>query len=175
MSDFEITQKGEVIGVGTIIISPSCYLIEVYLVDVLKHNLLSISQLCDTRFDVLFNKIICTISNKEKNITIIGDRVENFYVLNNVDFPTLTCLTAVANDPWIWHRKLGYASMHIIENLLIHELVLGLPKLNESKTQLCNACQLGKQTRSFFKPRTLLAPQNIFNSYIWTFLVPPEL
>ncbi|KAH0646552.1 hypothetical protein KY284_034436 [Solanum tuberosum] len=44
--------KGEVTRIGTITISPSCDLVEVYLVDGLKHNLLSISQLCDVGFDV---------------------------------------------------------------------------------------------------------------------------
>lgn len=39
---FRDNAKEEVIGVRTIMISPSCNLIEVYLVDGLKHNLLSI-------------------------------------------------------------------------------------------------------------------------------------
>lgn len=64
-------------------ISPSCYLIEVYLIDDVNFNLMSISQLCDAVFLVLFNDVKCTISNLAKNITIIGDRVEKIYVLNN--------------------------------------------------------------------------------------------
>lgn len=48
-------------GVETITISSSYNLIKVYLVDKLKYNLLSISQLCDADFDVHFNAIKRTI------------------------------------------------------------------------------------------------------------------
>lgn len=136
--------KGQVIGVGIITISLFCDLVEVYLVDGLKHNLLSISQLCDVASQILFDALKCTIRNLAKNITIIGDRVENIYVLNNVDLPTLTCITTISNDPWLWNRKLGHAIMHAIEKFSKLDLVLGLPKLNYSKDHVCNACQFGK-------------------------------
>lgn len=145
---------------GTITIRPSCNLIEVYLVDGLKHNLmsisqvyladelkhtlLSISQLRDVVFSVNFNAVKCTILNLSKNFTIIGDHVENIYILNNVDLPTLTCLTTIINDQWIWHRKLGHGNMHAIEKLSRLDLVIGLHKLNLKKDHPCDAFQFGK-------------------------------
>ncbi|XP_015169912.1 uncharacterized protein [Solanum tuberosum] len=121
--------KGEVTRVGTITLSSSCDLVEVYLVEGLKHNLLNISQLCDAGFQVTFNTANCIIKHLEKKLTLIGDRVNNIYVLNNVDFPSLTCITAVSSDPWLWHQKLGHASMHALEKRSRLELVIGLPKL----------------------------------------------
>ncbi|XP_015158901.1 uncharacterized protein [Solanum tuberosum] len=149
--------KGEVTGVGTITFSSSCDLVEVYLVEELKHNLLSISQLCDTGFQVRFNTVSCIIKHPEKKLTLIEDRVNNIYVLNNVDFPYLTCLTAVSSDPWLWHRKFGHASMHALEKLSRLELVIGLPKLKFEKNHICDACQLGKQTRSSFKTKDIVS------------------
>ncbi|XP_049378086.1 uncharacterized protein LOC125842830 [Solanum stenotomum] len=55
------------------------------------------------------------------------------------------------SDSWLWHRKLGHASMHALEKLSKLELVIGLPKLKFEKNHICDACQMGKQTRSSFK------------------------
>ncbi|KAH0665666.1 hypothetical protein KY285_026872 [Solanum tuberosum] len=149
--------KGEVTGVGTITFSSSCDLVEVYLIEGLKHNLLSISQLCDAGFQVTFNTASYIIKHPEKKLTLIGDRVNNIYVLINVDFPSLTCLTAVSSDPWLWHQKLGHANMHALEKPSRLELVIGLPKLKFEKDHVCDACQLGKQTRSSFKGKDIVS------------------
>ena len=38
------------------------------------------------------------------------------------------CLVASdKNDAWLWHRKLGYASISILEKLASQNLVRGLP------------------------------------------------
>jgi len=55
-------QTGKIIGSGTIGNS-SISINNVWLVDGLNHNLLSISQFCDNGYDVLFVKNNCTIIN----------------------------------------------------------------------------------------------------------------
>ena len=47
--------KMEVTRVGTILLNLSCDLIKLYLVEKLKHNLHSVSHLCDVGFQVTFN------------------------------------------------------------------------------------------------------------------------
>ncbi|XP_075099524.1 uncharacterized protein LOC142176293 [Nicotiana tabacum] len=54
-------------------------------------------------------------------------------------------------------RKLGHASMHLIEKLSKHELVIDLPKLNFSRNHICDACQFGKQTRNSFKNKDIVS------------------
>ncbi|XP_074289258.1 uncharacterized protein LOC141614411 [Silene latifolia] len=58
---FEDNKKGKVVGIGKIGISPSHAISEVYLVEGLKHNLLSISQLCDKGNKVIFHSYGCRI------------------------------------------------------------------------------------------------------------------
>jgi len=48
------------------------------------------------------------------------------------------CLASMTDDPWIWHKKLGHASMRLIEKLVKNELVIGLPKLDYSKDHICD-------------------------------------
>ena len=44
----------------------------VWFVDGLRHNLLSISQFCDNGYDVLFNKNNCTVINTDDQSVEIG-------------------------------------------------------------------------------------------------------
>lgn len=53
--------KGKIIGIGTIGKSLNSIIQNVLLVDGLKHNLLSVSQLCDKGNEVTFDYFKCTI------------------------------------------------------------------------------------------------------------------
>jgi len=59
-------QAGKIIGTRTIGNS-SISINNVWLVDGLRHNLLSISKFCDNGYDVMFDKTNCTIVNKNDN------------------------------------------------------------------------------------------------------------
>ena len=75
-------QSGKIIGTRTIGNS-SISINNVWLVDGHEHNLLSISQLCDNGYDVMFEKTNCTVINKEhKSIVFKGKRMENVYKNN---------------------------------------------------------------------------------------------
>ena len=56
--------KGKIIGIGHIKISSSPLIENVILVDGLKHNLLSISQLCDRDFKVVFDDLVCNVLDR---------------------------------------------------------------------------------------------------------------
>ena len=60
-------------------------------------------------------------------------------------------LLSISHDSWIWHRRLGHANFDLIDELGKRELVNGLPKLKFNKDKICDACQMGKQTKSSFK------------------------
>jgi len=75
-------QTGKIIGTGTIGNS-SIAINNVWLVDELRHNLLSISQFCDNDYDVLFVKNNCTVINKDdQSIVFKVKRRNNVYKIN---------------------------------------------------------------------------------------------
>jgi len=75
-------QSGKIIGIGTNGNS-SISINNVWLVDGLEHNLLSISQFRDNGYDVMFGKTNCTVVNKDDNsIVFKGKRIENVYKIN---------------------------------------------------------------------------------------------
>ena len=70
------------------------------------------------------------------------------------------CLVAskanINEDSWLWHRKLGHASSHLISKLIKENLVNGSPNLNLLSNHVCKACQLEKHTRTSFKPKNIV-------------------
>ena len=73
---------------------------KVALVDGLKHNLLSISQLCDNGNKVHFSQESCFIANKDSgDILLTGNRKGNVYIadFNSSKVDSLTCLLSKAS------------------------------------------------------------------------------
>ena len=63
---------------------------DVLLVQGLTHNLISISQLCDKGYRVIFEKLHCAIFEKDSNeIKFFGQRVNNVYTMNLNFFPLM--------------------------------------------------------------------------------------
>ena len=54
--------------------------------------------------------------------------------------------TNINETSWLWHRRLGHASTHLITKLIKHNLVKEISNLGFEDNKLCDACQLGKQT-----------------------------
>lgn len=76
--------KGKIIGIGKIGKDPSKSIEKVYLVDGLKYNLLSISQLCDKGNQVIFYAFQCVVvDSKSSKVVLHGPRVNNIYVVND--------------------------------------------------------------------------------------------
>jgi len=124
-------QTGKIIGTGTIGTS-SVSINNVWLVDRLKHNLLSISQFCDNGYDVLFVKNNCTIINThDQSIVFKGKRRNNVYKIN---FSELT------------DQKLSKL-----------QLVRGLPDIDYHSDALCGACQKGKSVKTSFKSKDIVS------------------
>jgi len=159
MVTFGDNKKGKIIGKGDIGNESSIFIENVLLVDGLKHDLLSVSQLCDKGFRIVFDKKNCIIENaSDRKILFVGNRDGNVYTIDLNDCPISDkCLSALHDDSWLWHRRLGHASMHLISNISKNSLVRGLPKFKFEKDKVCDACQMGKQTKSSFKSKNVIS------------------
>ena len=122
---FGDNKKGKIIGIGNIKITPSTFIKNVLLVDKLKHNLLSINQLCDVGFDVNFKTSMCIVANPlNSNSKFIGQRLGNVYVVDLDDLVLSSNISLVTIDEkskessLLWHRRLSHASMHILAKLI---------------------------------------------------------
>jgi hypothetical protein len=72
-------QSGKINCIGTIGNS-SISINNVWLVDGLEHNLLSISQFCDSGYDVMFGKTNCIVINKDDNSIVLKSTSLNWLI-----------------------------------------------------------------------------------------------
>ena len=74
--------KGKIVGIGNIKLGSSPMIENVVLVNGLKHNLLSVSQLCDKGFKVVFDYITCNVLDKKTNICVLYSfHKNNIYII----------------------------------------------------------------------------------------------
>ena len=140
---FGDSSKGRIIGIGDIG-NERVKISNVQLVTGLKYNLLSISQLCDNGYKVIFYPTHCSILNKDGKLVLTCPRNKNVYTCDMGKVKNV-CLITTNDDPWLWHRRLGHANMKLIKNLSSKDHVRGIPKLNYQKDHICDACEIGKQ------------------------------
>jgi len=75
--------KGKILGTGDVGGGDTLEIKDVLLVEGLKHNLLSISQLCDKVLKVIFESDYCTIHQKNyKEIALKGKKHNNIYLID---------------------------------------------------------------------------------------------
>jgi hypothetical protein len=78
---FGDNNKGQVIGVGTVGNISNPLIDNVLLVENLKYNLLSISQLCDKNYKIVFEKDSCMIYDCDMTSLLFkGFRKKNIYI-----------------------------------------------------------------------------------------------
>ncbi|GJX78460.1 retrovirus-related pol polyprotein from transposon TNT 1-94 [Tanacetum coccineum] len=122
----------------------------------LKHNLISISQLCDANFKVLFTKTQGTIFNEKDEVVLIAPKRRDVYVIDMSSYNTDNNACFYAKAPsvnWLWHKRLSHLDFKTINNLSKYNLVFGLPSLTFSKDKNCSACEKGKHHRATFKTK----------------------
>ena len=135
---FGDNSRGKVKGVGTIAISNDHSLSKVLLVDSLKFNLLSVTQLCDFGYKISFTKDDVVVT-REANLS--------------------TCLFFQSSLDWLWHRRLGHVGMKQFNRLLKHDLVVGLKNVKFEKDKLYSACQAGKQVANAHPSKSVMSTE----------------
>ena len=139
--------KSQVKGKGIISLPGLPDIANVLYVETLRVNLLSISQICDQNFKVLFSKEKCLVMNESGKKLISAIRtLDNCYglVLN----ANIMCNNICLPNEHLWDQWMGHASYKHLSIVSKHESVLGIPKLSRMSNVVCGLCQLGKQTKA---------------------------
>jgi hypothetical protein len=138
--------EGKVKGLGKLAISSEQSISNVFLVESLRYNLLSVSQLCN-----LFTNVdVSVFRRSDGSLAFKGVLDDKLYL---VDFSKEeagldACLIAKTSMGWLWHRRLAHVGMNNLHKLLKGEHVLGLTNVYFEKDRPCAACQAGKQVGS---------------------------
>ncbi|KAI3758362.1 hypothetical protein L6452_05922 [Arctium lappa] len=139
---------------------------DVYYVEQLRYNLLSVSQVCDKKHSILFTDTECIILAKgfkvvdESMILLRTPRKDNFYCLdlenvsNNSSFNCLFSKASV-DESSLWHRRMCHMNFKTMNNLVKNNLVRGLPQKVFSCDDHCVACLKGKQHKTSHKSKEI--------------------
>ena len=140
--------QGKVKGLGKIAISSEHSISNVFLVESLGYNLLSVSQLCNMGYNCLFTNVDVSVFRRSDGSLAFKGVLESKLYL--VDFAKEeagldACLIAKTSMGWLWHRRLAHVGMKNLHKLLKGEHVIGLNNVTFEKDRPCAACQAGKQ------------------------------
>jgi hypothetical protein len=98
--------QGLVKGLGKIARSPDHSISNVFLVDTLDYNLLSVSQLCQMGYNCLFTDVGVTVFRRSDDSIAFKGVLEGQLYFVDFDRAELdTCLIAKTNMGWLWHRE----------------------------------------------------------------------
>ena len=143
MSLFVDGSKSQIKGKGTISLPGLPDIANVLYIEGLRVNLLSISQICDQDFMVLFSKGKCLVMDESRKNLINGVRtLDNCYGL--VPDADIVCNSIHLPNEDLWNQRMGHASYKHLFIVSRHESVLGIPKLSKMNNVVCGPYQLGK-------------------------------
>ena len=102
-------------------------------------NLLSINQICDKYFIVLFSKGKCLVMDESGKNLISGVRtLDNCYEL--VPDADIVCNSIRLPNEDLWHQRMGHASYKHISIVSKHKSVLGISKPSKESNVVCGPC-----------------------------------
>jgi hypothetical protein len=144
-------KKGKVLGTGVIKKNDCFSLNDVTLVDRLRYNMLSVSQLVDANLSVLFRKSDSQVLDSSGKCVCGISRIENVF---QADFSftqsSLRCLISqFSSELWKWHRRLGHLSFDLLCQLGGLGLLRGLPLLKFESNLICAPCRHDKMIAVF--------------------------
>lgn len=156
--------KGSTEGYG-FITNGAVKIMKVGYVNGLKHNLISISQLCDAKFSVNFNEFRGTVTDRNGKIVLVAPRNKNLYRVDMNASNQEVCLYSNQAEElnWLWHKRLSHLNFKNISKLSRGQLVNGLPQIKYEKEKLCASCEMGKQHKSSFKSKLYSSIKSCFD------------
>ncbi|KAL8115343.1 hypothetical protein AgCh_021991 [Apium graveolens] len=136
---------GKILGYGNIKLG-NVIIKNIALVAGLKHNLISVSQICDRGFHVdFYEEHYDIVNNSNGKVAMIGYRYRNLYearVSTNTDGSAICLLSRpTMEDSWNWHMRLFHLNFNNINELVKKDLVKGLPNAMFTPDGLCDSCQ----------------------------------
>lgn len=137
-------RKGIIQGKGKTCSDQLPKLDNVYLVQGLKANLISISQLCDEGMSVLFTKIDCKAMDEDGKTKLHGIRSgSNCYMWEKNAEKSFSA----RDNLNLWHQRLGHINIRNLTTLVNKEIIRGVPQLKGEDKMICGPCNQGKQVK----------------------------
>ncbi|VVA36377.1 Hypothetical predicted protein, partial [Prunus dulcis] len=126
-----------VAGIGSLSIDTAKgrkYIREVMYLPGLKENLLSVGQMDEHGYCLVFGEGMCRVFDSPSMdylITKVEMKSNRCYPVSFLAEKQLLMKTSFLQSPWIWHKRLGHLNFGGLKQLRDKEMVHGLPQLEE--------------------------------------------
>ncbi|KAL2228641.1 UNVERIFIED_CONTAM: Retrovirus-related Pol polyprotein from transposon RE2 [Sesamum indicum] len=134
--------------IGTVRLTASIILENVFFVPLFSVNLISVSQLCrHNLYRFQFTESRCILQDQDnREDLVIGELSRNLYVYkpNSIlcsSVQDVTCFNSVTCTPDLWHNRLGHAPIKTIQK------ISSIDCNYDSTNTLCDICHRAKQAR----------------------------
>jgi hypothetical protein len=109
-------KKGKVVGTGVIKVNDCFTLNDIPLVDRLRYNQLSVSQLCDTDLSVLFRKSDSHVLDSCGKRVCGISRIRNIFQaeFSSAQYSLRCLISQYPSEHSKWHRRLGHLSFDLL-------------------------------------------------------------
>ncbi|KFD59738.1 hypothetical protein M514_28083, partial [Trichuris suis] len=119
-------------------------------VPVIQGNLLSVRQIVQHGFRVIFEDTACTVSRRSR-VVAYAVRHGSLYELDCVAAEDSARVATSATCLHRWHRRLGHRDLSGIKRLLSEGLATGIDVKMCGKSVICESCVKGKITQKRFQ------------------------
>ncbi|CAL2270573.1 unnamed protein product [Prunus armeniaca] len=144
-----------VAGMGSLVIDTNKgrkYVREVMYLPGLKENLLSVGQMDEHGYFLVFGGGMCSVydgPSLESLVMKVKKKVNRCYPLVLLSENQVVLKASVTHSTETWHKRFGHLHFGGLKQLRDKEMVHGLPQL-EDYSGVCEGCQFGKQHREEF-------------------------
>ena len=123
---------------------------DVQFVPNLAHNLLSVGQLLENGYSVLFDGLTCSIKDRNTGRDIISTHKtkNNMFSLEITNLESLNLTVKNQQNSKLWHLRYGHLNAESLRLLSQKNLVHGISRIHQCK--VCEGCAYGKQTMKSF-------------------------
>ncbi|CAL2255037.1 unnamed protein product [Prunus armeniaca] len=148
-------QLVDVLGKGSLVVDTKMgkrYIKEVMLVSGLKENLLSVGQMMEHGYFLIFGDSKAdvyddgSLSNLVARVQMKGNRS---FPLNLHTELQVALKASVCQSTLTWHRRMGHLNFNSLKLLQNEGMVLGLPEI-KTTSHVCEGCTFGKHCRESF-------------------------
>ena len=92
------------------------------------------------------------MNDKSNQVIPTGSRTKgNIYIIEECGENESRCLITKDQESYQWHQRMGRINYKLMRTLSKNEIVKGILKLSDEKSEICKACQLGKRIKKRFK------------------------
>ena len=131
----------------------------------LEYNLISQGQLADKGYYMISKAQTCSLIDEQtEEVVLNGERKGAGSLYRALSSDVEICLVGqgnIAEQSWLWHKRLGHLNFKTMKSLIKHEMVKGIPSLNFKQDSLCGSCQKGKQAKNAFKTKVYQSTDSV--------------